>query len=68
MTWTNLVNVTATDTVLQKTGGWDGVDDAGATSAQELTAGDGYIEFTVGEATTFWLAGLSHGNDRHRLR
>ena len=63
-----LVNATATDTVLQKTGGWDGVDDAGATSAQELTAGDGYIEFTVGEATTFWLAGLSHGNDRHRIR
>ena len=54
---------TVTDTVLQKTGGWDGVDDAGATSLQELTAGDGYIEFTVGEATTFLLAGLSHGND-----
>src|SRR5688572_33433149 len=63
VTWTNLVNVTVTGTVLQKTGGWDGVDDAGATSLQELTAGDGYIEFTVGEATTFWLAGLSHGND-----
>ena len=63
VTWTNLVNVTVTDTVLQKTGGWDGVDDAGATSLQELTAGDGYIEFTVGEATTFLLAGLSHGND-----
>ena len=59
----NLVNVTVTDTVLQKTAGWDGVDDAGATSLQELTAGDGYIEFTVGEATTFLLAGLSHGND-----
>jgi hypothetical protein len=63
VTWTNLVNVTATGPVLEKTGGWDGVDDAGATSLQELTAGDGYIEFTVGEATTFWLAGLSHGND-----
>jgi hypothetical protein len=63
VTWTHLVNVTVTDTVLEKTGGWDGVDDAGATSLQELTAGDGYIEFTVGEATTFWLAGLSHGND-----
>ena len=63
VTWTNPVNVTVTGTVLQKTGGWDGVDDAGATSLQELTAGDGYIEFTVGEATTFWLAGLSHGND-----
>src|SRR5688572_24047269 len=63
VTWTNLVNVTVTDNVLQKTGGWDGVDDAGATSVQELTAGDGYVEFTVGENNTFWLAGLSHGND-----
>ena len=63
VTWTNLVNVTVTETVLQKTGGWDGSDDAGATSAQQLTAGDGYVEFTVGEANTFWLAGLSHGND-----
>ena len=62
VTWTNLVNATVTGTVLQKTAGWDGVDDAGATSAQQLTAGDGYVEFTVGEATTFWLAGLSHGN------
>ena len=63
ITWTDLVNVTVTNTVLQKTAGWDGVDDAGAASEQQLTAGDGYIEFTVGEATTFWLAGLSHGND-----
>lgn len=60
--WTNLVNATVNGAVLQKTGGWDGVDDAGGTSQQELTAGDGYIEFTVGEANTFWLGGLSHGN------
>jgi hypothetical protein len=63
VTWMDLVNVTVADDVLQKTGGWDGVDDAGATSVQELTAGDGYVEFTVGETSTFWLAGLSHGND-----
>jgi len=61
--WTNAINVTVTGPTLQKTAGWDGVDDGGATSAQELTAGDGFIEFTVREATTFWLAGLSHGND-----
>ena len=63
VTWTDLVNVTVTGTVLQKTSGWDGVDDAAAISLQELTAGDGYVEFTIGEATTFLLAGLSHGND-----
>jgi hypothetical protein len=61
--WANLVNATVTGAVLQKTGGWDGVDDAGAASQQELTAGDGYVEFTVGEANTFWLGGLSHGDD-----
>src|SRR5688572_9672401 len=63
--WTNLVNtaVDSTGTVLRKTGGCDGCDDAGATSQQELSAGDGYVEFTVGEATTFWMAGLGHGND-----
>jgi hypothetical protein len=62
--WTNLVNVSLdpTGTVLRKTGGCDGCDDAGATSQQQLTAGDGYVEFTVGEATTFWMGGLSHGN------
>ena len=63
--WSNLVNVAvdSTGTVLRKTGGCDGCDDAGAISQQELTAGDGYVEFTVGEATTFWMAGLGHGND-----
>ena len=63
--WTNRVNVSvdSSGTVLQKTGGCDGCDDAGATSEQTLTAGDGYVEFTVGEANTFWMAGLSHGND-----
>ena len=60
--WTDLVNVTVTGTTLQKTSGCDGCDDAGARSQQEIAAGDGYVEFTVGEATTFWLAGLSHGN------
>jgi hypothetical protein len=60
--WTNTVNATVTNTVLQKTNGWDGVDDAGAVSEQQLTAGDGYVEFTVGEATTFWVGGLSHDN------
>ena len=63
--WTNLVNVSVenTGTVLRKTSGCDGCDDAGATSQQELTAGDGYVEFTVGEVTTFWMGGLGHGND-----
>src|SRR5215813_1247226 len=62
ITWTNLVNVTVTGDVLQKAGGCDGCPDAGAASQEQLNS-DGYIEFTVGEAGTLWMAGLSHGND-----
>jgi len=29
---------------------------------REIESGDGYVEFTVGEINTFWVAGLSHGN------
>lgn len=61
-TWTSLVNVTVDGTVLRKTGGCDGCGDAGAISEQQLSAGDGYVEFTVGEANTFWVGGLGHGN------
>jgi hypothetical protein len=60
--WTHLVHATATGSSLQKTSGCDGCEDAGAASQQELT-GDGYAEFTVGELGTFWVAGLSRGND-----
>lgn len=62
ITWTDLVNVTVGDRVLQKTAGCGGCADAGARSQEEIQSGDGYIEFTVGEINTFWLAGLSHGN------
>jgi hypothetical protein len=61
--WTDVVNATADGTVVQKTGGYDGVDDAGAVSEQQLTAGDGWVEFTVGEGDTILFAGLSRGND-----
>lgn len=57
------MNATVNGPILQKTGGQEGVADAGAASQQELSAGDGYVEFTVGEADTLWFAGLSHGND-----
>jgi hypothetical protein len=60
--WINRVNVTVTGNLLQKTAGCDGCEDAGATSQQELSNGDGDIEFTIGEINTFWGAGLSHGN------
>ena len=62
ITWTDLVNVTTDGTVAQKTTGCDGCQDGGAASQEQLS-GDGYVEFTVGELNTMWMAGLSHGND-----
>jgi hypothetical protein len=60
--WMNAVNVSLVNGSLQKTSGCDGCDDAGATSQQALIQGDGFVEFTVGEANTLWAAGFSHGN------
>ena len=51
--WTDLVNVTVTGDVLQKTGGCDRCEDAGAASQQAIAQGDGFVEFTVGEIDTF---------------
>ena len=60
--WTNLVNVTVVGDALQKTTGCDGCDDAGAVSQQTVAQGDGFVEFTPGETTSFLAAGLSSGN------
>lgn len=59
-TWMNGVGVdTTTPGNLTKTGtvGWN----AGAASNETFT-GDGYVEFTTGEANTYKLAGLSSGD------
>ena len=60
--WTNTVNASIVNGSLRKTAGCDGCDDAGATSQQALIQGDGFVEFTVGEANTLWAAGFSHGD------
>jgi len=60
--WTNAVNVAIVNGSLQKTAGCDGCDDAGASSQQALIQGDGFVEFTVGEANTLWTAGFGHGD------
>jgi hypothetical protein len=57
--WTSLVNVAVRGNGLQKTGGCNGCDDATAVSRQMIRSGDGFVEFTVGEPYTFWMAGLS---------
>ena len=63
VTWTSVLNATVSGTMLQKTSGCDGCEDAGASSQPAISQGDGFVEFTVGETDTFWVGGLSHGDD-----
>jgi hypothetical protein len=65
--WTNQVNVTAHGATLQKSGGCEGCEDAGAISQEMIRSGNGYVEFSPGEANTFWFAGLSHQNASTRF-
>jgi hypothetical protein len=62
ITWGNLVNAAVTGTVLQKTAGCDGCQDAGAASQEQLSS-DGYVEFRVGELNSMWMAGLGQEDD-----
>jgi hypothetical protein len=58
--WTALVNLTASGSSLQKTGGCDGCEDATALSQQQLASGaSGYLEFTATETNTLRTAGLT---------
>jgi len=60
--WTNAVNVTVSGNSLTKQGGGVAVWDAGAVSSQTITAGDGYVEFTVLETNKNRMCGLSNGD------
>jgi hypothetical protein len=64
VTWSNLVNVTASGgTLLRPTGyGWD----AGAVSAQTL-GHDGYAEYTVSSAADYVVFGLGNGDSDQGL-
>ncbi len=62
ITWVNQVNVTVSGTTLKKTRGCAGCADAGATSSQQIVAGDGYFEFVASDAKANRVMGLSHGN------
>jgi len=58
VTWINLVNVTATGNTIRKTSGTSGAWDAGATSSQLITSGDGYVQASVVETNTYAMFGL----------
>lgn len=60
--WQNLVNVTATGNTIEKTGGVDGVFDAGASSTQSLASGDGFVEFEITQLGESRVLGLSNGD------
>ena len=60
--WTNAVGVSVSGNSLTKTAG-DSWANAGAASTQAIASGDGYVEFTASETTTYRMCGLSHGDD-----
>ena len=56
-----MVGVTAAGNSLTKTAttAWG---NAGAVSTTQIASGDGYVEFTASETTTYRMLGLSNGN------
>ncbi|MGK3988830.1 M23 family metallopeptidase [Sorangium sp. So ce136] len=60
-TWKNVRYTTANGGVLTRGpgSGWS----AGASSAEQIEAGDGFVEFSTNEAILYKMAGLSHGDD-----
>jgi hypothetical protein len=67
VTWTALVNVTASGSSLTKTGGCDGCQDAGAISTQQIASGSGHVEIKVGARGAQRAVGLSRGNTNTRV-
>ena len=61
VTWTNLVNVTASGNSLRKTGGCGGCGDASATAQQQVPT-TGFVQLTMSEADTLRFLGLTSGS------
>ena len=57
--WTSVVGVNVNGNSLSKTAL---TGDAGAISTQQIVSGDGYVEATASETTTYRMFGLSNGN------
>ena len=62
VTWIDVVNASTVGNSLMKSGGCSGCPDAGAMSAQSISSGDGYVEFTAPESGTLRFIGLTTGN------
>jgi hypothetical protein len=64
VSWTNAIGVLASGNSLTKTAG-EGWGNAGASSLQSITSGDGYVEMRVSETNKHRMFGLSNG-DSHQ--
>ncbi|HKP87893.1 MAG TPA: Ig and FN3 domain-containing protein, partial [Blastocatellia bacterium] len=64
--WANMVNCSASDNTLQKTGGLDQSDDASGTSVQSIKSGDAFVEFTASETNKERWCGLNNSNAIHQ--
>jgi hypothetical protein len=58
VSWINVVNATVSGSTLTKTSGYSGVADAGGSLLQQITAGNGRLEFTASETNTLRFVGL----------
>ena len=68
VSWTRPANVVIRGNMLEKTGGCDGCDDAGAVSRQVIRSGsDGFVEFRVTDPYSFWVAGLTQSGAAPRF-
>ncbi|MGH9219247.1 MAG: hypothetical protein ACRD1W_08085, partial [Vicinamibacterales bacterium] len=64
--WTNGVNVSASGNTLVKTGGCGGCADAGASSEQRVTSGDGGLFFAASDPSALRFVGLTWGEPTHQ--
>jgi hypothetical protein len=62
VTWTSLVHAAVSGNVLKKSGGCSGCADSGALSQQQISSGDGYLEFTATDAAPLRFIGLGTRN------
>src|SRR5439155_16796520 len=62
VTWTQLVNATATGSAITKSGGQPQVDDAGGVSTEAIGSGDGWLDVTVGDPAAFCFEGLERAH------
>ena len=60
--WTSLVHASVTGSTLKKSGGCSGCPDSGALSQQQISSGDGYLEFTATDAAPLRFIGLGARN------